>query len=229
MGTSLRVALVSANLGRYDPPTDWPDQIVPAGMTVDVHRFTDANFPPRPKAMTSRLQCGLLKMFAAWRWVPGYDRYIWIDASCVPTPITTTWFLDRLGEADIAVFRHPDRQTIKAEVEFMLSRMRVPREQYLRSRYEGEWIADLYTEIRADKSYRDDRLYASTAFAYRPTANMEQMMTQWWISKSVSCLHDQIAWPYVLWQARCQVNVIEDNYLHCPALRYVRNESWKTL
>lgn len=141
-----RVALISANLGRYEHPTDWPDQIAPRGVTVDVHRFDDTTLPPRPLAMTSRLQVGIPKWFG-WQLCPGYDVYIWCDASCTPAPTMSAWFLDQLvhGDetrhmafrADIAVFQHPERRSIRAEYEFMTTRMARRGERYLTERYHG--------------------------------------------------------------------------------------------
>jgi len=222
----VRVALVSANLGQYDPPVDWPDQIVPADVTVDVHRFTDANFPPRPKAMTSRLQCGIPK-WCGPDLVRGADVYLWLDASVAPTPIAVCWFLAHLDCADIAVFQHPARRTIRAEYLFMVSRMARRGEQYLNGRYQGEWLREQHEHIAADPTYWDTRLYASTAFAYRPTAKIRAAFWDIWAAKARWCLHDQLWFPYALTKHACDVNVIPDNYLYCPALCYVRNETRK--
>lgn len=222
----MRVALVSANLGAYDPPADWPDQIVPDGVTVDVHRFTDENFPPRHKAMTSRLQCGIPK-WCGPDLVRGADVYLWLDASVIPTPIMVQWFLTHLDEADIAVFQHPARRTIREEYEFMATRMARPGERYLTERYQGEWLHEQYARIAADPTYEDSRLYASTAFAYRPTAKIRAAFWDIWAAKARWLLHDQLWFPYALSKHLCDVNVIEDNYLQCPALQYVRNEARK--
>ena len=221
----MRVAVLSANLGAYECPHSWVTQRPPHGITIDVYRFTDANVPPRPLAMTSRLLCGLPKMFGAWQFAPGYDAYMWVDASCALLhEDSVAWFLDQLDGAELAVFRHPDRRTIREEYEFMLERMARPDETYLNSRYKGEWLQSLYEEIATDTSYVDDRLYASTAFAYKPTPRVQLMMTHWWLTKSRWSLHDQIAWPYVIAKAGCSVNVIEQSYLKCPYLTYVRNK-----
>lgn len=217
-----RVLVVSANLGSYDRFTEWPSLIAPEGVTVDVRRCYDEDFPPRPLAMTSRLMCGIPKMFAWKRW-PGYDAYIWIDASCAPTPHAVAWFLEQLGDADLAVFQHPERKTIRAEVEFMRTRMARRGETYLNSRYRGEWIDPLFRSILNNDAFIDDALYASTAFIYRPTPHVIAMMKEWWLSKSLYCLHDQIAWPYVIAQAGCRVRVIPESYLRCPALTFTRN------
>lgn len=214
------ICVLSANLGCYDRPTAWPLLEAPTGSGVEVHRFDDSTFAPRPLAMTSRLQCGLVKMFP-WNFVPGATHYLWIDGSCVPTVNAVAWFLERLGGAEIAVFRHPDRGTIREEVWFMLDRMARPGETYLNSRYKGERIAELYDAIRAS-SYIDDALYASTAFMCRPTTNVRLAFEAWWLSKTAYCLHDQIAWPWILKNFGVDVCVIEENYLKCEALTFTR-------
>jgi hypothetical protein len=217
----VHVAVISANLGAYDPPAPWPTFDLPSDVSVDVHRFTDETFPPRPLAMTSRLQCGIPKWWG-WEMYPGYDAYIWIDASCAPTPMAVSWFLERLGGADIAVFQHPERRTIREEFEFMVARMARPGETYLNSRYRGEDLAGQYAYIAADRSYIDDRLYASTAFAYRPTVGIREAFHAIWAAKARWLLHDQLIVPYALDRAACWVNVIADNYLRCPALTFTR-------
>lgn len=225
----MRVAVVSANLGAYDREVSWPSLLEPPGAIVDVHRFTDRNLPPRPLAMTSRLQCAIPKMWA-WQILPGYTHYLWIDASCTPTPGAVSWFLaqlerttDRTGDsAELAVFRHPDRTTIRDEVAFMQARMARHGERYLTSRYRGEWIADLWQVIASDRGFRDTALYASTAFIYRPTPSVRAMLKDWWAAKARWCLHDQIYWPYAIAKAGCRVAVIADNYLRCPALTFTR-------
>lgn len=217
-----RVAVLSANLGvgGYDTPHSWPELQAPEGVTVETYRLDERHLPPRPLAMTSRLQCGIPKMFP-WEFATA-DCYLWIDASCVPTPMAVPWFLEQLGNHEIAVFRHPDRKTIREEVTFMLERMRRPGERYLNSRYRGEWIDSLYATRPRD--YRDDALYASTAFICRPTISIKLAFEAWFLSKVKFCLHDQIAWPWILRTHGVDVRVIEQSYLHCPALEYVRNK-----
>lgn len=193
----MRVAVISANLGGYDPPVAWVDQIVPAGVTVEVHRFDDTNFPPRSKAMTPALQCAIPKMFG-WELVPGADVYLWIDASRgLLRPDTVAWFLDHLFAAELLLFLHPERSTIREEYDFVKARLARPGETYLTSRYAGEWLDAQYAAVTTPW-YLDNRLYASTAFCYRPTVPVQRMMNAWWFHKSRYLLHDQLALPYVV-------------------------------
>lgn len=225
----MKVALVSANLGAYDRPAPWLDIIVPPDVELSIHRLTDADLPPRPLAMTSRLMCGIPKM-DGYRLCPGADVYVWMDASVSPTPHAVAWWLDKLAGADLAVFQHPERSSIREEFAFMRARMARPGERYLNARYRGEWF-DALEQWIADESgatdglkpqYRDDRLFASTAFAYRPAVNVKHMLAEWWWTKSRFMLHDQLAWPLLIWKHCLRVNVIPDNYLSCEALRFAR-------
>jgi hypothetical protein len=217
----VRVAVITANLGGYEHAVDWPNLIAPDGVTVDVHRFTDENLPPRPLAMTSRLQAGIPKWWG-WELVPGYDVYIWVDASCTLLPDGVAWFLERLPGKDIAVFLHPQRRTIQQEYEFMAARLARKGETYLNARYKGEWLREQYEFIAKDRLYADSRLYASTAFAYRATTGIKWAFQDIWSAKARFLLHDQLMFPYALWKRGCHVNELPDHYLQCPALKFVR-------
>lgn len=37
-------------------------------------------------------------------------------------------------------------------------------------------------------------------------------------------IHDQLYFPYALTKAGCRTSIIEQSYLRCPALEYVRNK-----
>lgn len=213
-----RVAIISANLGSYDPPNTWPELEVPRGVELTCLRLTDANVPPRTKAMTSRLQCGIPKWFGM-DFAPDADVIVWIDASCAPTPIAVSWFLERLGEA--AVFRHPERRTIRDEYEFMVTRMARPGETYLTSRYAGEDLRGQFEMIEA-RGLAGLPLYASTAFAYRTTARMRQALAEVFLWKARYLLHDQLAFPFALHTHGCGIHVADDNYMKCDALTFTR-------
>lgn len=218
----MKVAVISANLGSYDPPRAWPELQAPAGVEVSVHRFTDENFPPRPLAMTSRLQCGIPKWFG-WELVPGHDVYIWVDASCTPTPVLVPWFLEHLGTANLAVFAHPDRATVREEYEFMKARMARPGERYLTSRYRGEWLDEQFAHSEPDAP-----LIASTAFCYRfgysarDQFPVHQALSAVWLHKTRYLLHDQLAFSTMVQRYGIRPHWIHESYLRCAALTFTR-------
>ncbi len=218
----MKVALISANLGAYDPPNAWPALDVPEGVSLEIHRLTDADLRPRRLAMTSRLQCGIPKWFGA-DWAPDADVIVWIDASCAPTAQAVPWFLDRL-HGEIAVFAHPERKTIAEEYAFMVARMQRPGETYLTSRYAAEDLDGMFQHIDR-KGLAGLPLYASTAFAYRTTGLMVQALHEVFLWKARYCLHDQLAFPYVLHTHGVKVNVLPENYLRCEALTFTRKRA----
>jgi hypothetical protein len=140
----VRICVLGANLGGYDVAVDHVPQQVPDGVTVTMHRFDDQNFPPRTLAMTSRLQCGIPKFFGP-ELLPGYDVYLWVDASCALTkPDMVSRWLTALGASDLVVFAHPERATIREEYAFIKQRMARPGETYLTSRYAGEFRRSVF-------------------------------------------------------------------------------------
>ena len=203
--------ILSANLGSFDPELPWATQKPwSTGMPISICQFNDKNFPPRDKAMTSRLQPGIVKMFG-WQVMPGFDYYIWVDGSkTITSPDFGAWMMDELGSADMAVFKHPERKTIKEEYEFVKRKLE-ERNGYLLSRYGGEWLDEQYRAIVGDRVFKDTILYASTAFVYRPNARIKAAFKEWWYHKTRYLLHDQLALPYVLARGKVKVNTIDAN------------------
>lgn len=213
--------ILSANLGNFDPEIEWVAQNDYQGIPISICRFDDRTFPPRERAMTSRLQPGIVKMFG-WDLVPGFDYYIWVDASkTITSPDFGTFMLGQLGSADFAVFAHPDRRSIKSEYEFVRQKL-AEGNQYLLSRYQGEWLSEQYRVIERDKAFKDNCLYASTGFAYRPNSRVRTAMKEWWFHKTRYLLHDQLALPYVLAKSKVKVNVIRENIYKFPLWEHTR-------
>lgn len=218
----MKLAVLSANLGGYDPHVPWVPQLV-NGASVDAHRFNDGNFPLREKAMKPALQCAIPKMFG-FDIVPGADVYLWVDASRgLLRPDTAQWFLDKLGTAEMALFLHPERHTIREEYDFMKTRMARAGETYLTARYAGEWLDQQYAAV-CQPWYEDRKLYASTAFIYRPTVRVRAMMREWWFHKSRYLLHDQLALPYVVKEHRVHVAEMTESVYNCDHLPYTRKQ-----
>lgn len=220
----MKVCVLSANLGSYES-AEWPwaEQIVPDSVTVDIYRLNDSNFPPRTKAMTPALQCGIAKMFG-WQLFPCYETYLWVDASCALTRGNEVHlWLEVLGNRDLALFKHPERNSVQEEYEFVKTKI-AEGNKYLVQRYENEWLDQQYEYLKASYSHYDNNLYASTAFIYRPTARIQAALSDWWWHKSRFLLHDQLALPYVLKDRDIAPVVINQNYQKSGLVEFVRNK-----
>jgi len=212
-----KVAVVTANLGEFDPIFEYVKQSV----DYDFYRFTDENFPPRSRAMTPRMQARILKCFM-WQIVPGYKYYIWVDGSCsMWHEDSVKWFLEQCSGCDAAFFKHPDRNTIQQEADF-LKKCLARGSPYILSRYSGEWIDEQMAEIKDDKEFVDDTLYASTAFVYKDSEQIHKVMREWWYHISRYHIIDQLALPYVLQKSECSIHVINEKYGEIPYLTYTR-------
>lgn len=204
-----KILVLSANLGDFDRVVEHS----PQAMDCTMVRVTDETFPPR-RTMSPRLQSRIVKMFG-WQMFPGYDYYLWVDSSCrLSNPDSVKWFMEKLGGRNIAVFKHPQRNTVQEEGDYLKHRL-AKKCPYITPRYENELIDEQLAEV--DPSAE---LYATTALIYRNTAPIHQVMKDWWYHTSRFHAIDQLSLPYVT--RGSAVSVIPDNYQKCEALEYVR-------
>ena len=211
MHTRVRLAIITANLGNFDKSVDADYQ------TYKFHRFTDEDYPPRLNSMTPRLQARIVKMFM-WEFLPSFDYYLWVDSSCVLNDVAgVEWFLEQLGDHDIAVFKHPHRSTVAEEADYLKHRLDIGC-SYITPRYENE---DIDGQLRVVDPTAE--LFASTAFIYRDSPQVRAAMKEWWYHTSRYHSIDQLSLPYAIKDLR--VKVMPENYLKVPqALTYVRNQ-----
>lgn len=211
-----RIAVISASLGGFDAVAAHVMQ----SLEYDYHVFTDDNFPPRDKAMTSRLQAKIPKCFG-WQMAPGYDYYLWLDGSLVLTsPDAVKYFYDQVQDYDMVMFKHPRRNTVKWEGRYLQRGLRQG-SRYLVDRYKNELLEEQMVEIAGDAGFVDDLLVSGGVFMYKNTLGVQQMLKQWWYHISRYLVMDQCSLAYVLKQSRLKINVRPDNvYVDCPYVRH---------
>lgn len=199
-----KVAILSANLNSFDKVVEPVKQ---KGIDFTYHCFTDEDFPPIT-GLTPRLQYRIPKMFG-WQMFPRYDYYIWLDGSLAITrDDAVKWFLEELGSADIAVFKHPTRKTIQEECDHIEDHLQKGK-PYITSRYKNGLHKGQLADIKLDKDYTDDHLYASTAFIYKNSRKVRKTLSYWWSHQSRYYTCDQLAFTYAL--KDLNVKVIEEN------------------
>ncbi len=216
----MKLAIISANLGNFEPETEWVAQTIP-GVEITVRRFDDKSFPPRI-TMSPRLQARIPKMFG-WEMVKDFDCYLWVDSSRgLLREDAARWFYNQAGGVDLVLFKHPHRRTVRAEAEFIRERLdeKKHRRDYIRQRYKGELIDEQLAAI--DENYVDDCLYASTAFFYWNTPRVREMLRDWWFHTSRYHAVDQLALPYLVWKHKCFVKVLNEDVYNCQYIPIVR-------
>jgi hypothetical protein len=185
-----RIAVISANLGNYHRRTWFKQKNIPTAKLV---MFTDDNFPPR-KCMSSRLQARIPKCLG-WQLVPGYDIYMWMDASFALLIGAVEWVRENLGDKEMVVFKHPHRKTVQEELDTIKSNDPYFKERFLNDTFDN-W---------------DGELYAGGIFMYRNLPHIQEMLKEWWYVNTRFTLNDQLALPSLLNEYKVSYNVIQEH------------------
>lgn len=197
-----KIAVLSCNLGKFDIPVEHVKQDI----DVDYHTFTYDDFP-QIADLPPRFQYRIPKLFG-WQMLPGYDRYIWLDGSMQLTrPDSVSWMIKCLGDKDIAFFKHPWRNSVREEVNFIEQRLK-DNDPYITPRYKG----GLHKEFLRD--YGDSNLYASPVFIYGDWA--QDTLWKWWALQSRYYTCDQVSLSEALKGVRVGVlpgHVFRNDYL----------------
>jgi len=215
----MKIALLSANLGGIDKEQKNVDQNV----QYDYFCFTDKNFPPRACSMTPRLQARIPKMSGS-QMKPDYHIYIWLDSSCrLSKENSIETLLSKLGQNDLLVFKHPNRNSIREEADYLDKRIKqgCP---YITPRYYNERTEEQLKIIEGDKDYVDDHLFASTCIVYKNNEKVDNMMKDWFLHTALYHSIDQLSFPYVISKNDCSYSVEETPYTKVDYLEYIRNK-----
>jgi hypothetical protein len=216
MGEDMKIAFITANLGDFEKKTPvFPTQKLGTNDSIDYFSLNDTNFPPR-KTLSPRLQAKIPKMLG-WQLFPGYDRYVWVDASfMVISEHAVMWLLQEQGSMEIALFKHPDRGSMHEEAQFLRERENDP---YIAARYEGEWLKEQELEtVTAEEC----GLYAAGIFIYMPSGRIKAMTCDWWYHVTRYHINDQLSLPYLLKYHKVWVSVIKVNILETGYFKFMR-------
>ncbi len=200
----MRVAILQANLGDFDSPQDPVKQTVP----FTFHRWTDENFPPI-MGLTPRMQYRIPKTHG-WQMFPDYDVYIWLDGTVsFKRDDCLQWYLDQLGDNDIALFSHPNRSTAQQETDHIEEHLQLGK-PYITARYKNGLHKEQLAEMMLDEDFKDDKLYASTVFVYRNTPKVQAMLKDWWYYGCRYFTVDQIVLPWLFWKHDLKVKALDE-------------------
>ncbi len=189
---------------------------------ISISSYDDRNYPSRRLAMHPRLKGKIPKMLE-WKFINA-DWYVWLDDSF--TVITDTLAEDILkvaGKNKLCLFRHPNRNSIKEEFEFMQKKLN-QKNLYLYSRYDGEPIEEQVKHYLNDPSFKDNNLFSMGFFAYHKS--MKPLMLDWFLENITWSIQDQISFPYVLQKHKVKYSVFEGTFLRNP---YVKHELTKNV
>ena len=133
-----------------------------------------------------RLNAKLYKVLSFFV-VPDYDYYFWVDCTHTvklpPREIIDTY----LANADIAVFRHDERDCVYQEAE-----------KVKQLNYDYHDRVNVQVQYYRQTNYPErNGLYELPAFVYRNTPQIRALMLTWWEHIMRFSSRDQISFPYV--------------------------------
>jgi hypothetical protein len=134
--------------------------------------------------------------------LPDHRFTIWVDASLrITDPFFAGWMMKCLGNNDLALFSHPERKTLDAEVEASETMQK----------YDGH---DMRAQVQhyRDLGYEDQSgLYAAGVLVRETTPRMIGLGNDWWVENGTWTYQDQLSLPFLLWQKGITPNVIPGN------------------
>lgn len=189
-----KICLISAVFGGIDKPKVIPQQSV----DVDVFQFTEENSPYPLASLNDRMKA---KYFKTQMHVvkPGYDIYIWIDGKVqIDSKDFVKTIVEQLGDNDFAICKHPERNCIYEECDFIESEIKKGN-KYLIERYKGLPLREevgLYHNIGIKKK---SGLYNGFIFACK-ISKTEQFLQDWWRACILFSYYDQFSLAFFVFK-----------------------------
>ena len=149
------------------------------------------------------------------------DVSIWLDGNIYLTVSKEQLVEEFLGDADIAVHKHPDRDDVYDECNIAI-------------KYKGDEDGSIkkHKEYLKNINYpRHEGLYNCGVIIRRHTPEIEKFNKEWWSEICCYSSRDQISFPVVLKQfPSLKINVIEGSpsehpkKKHHPYYKYIKHE-----
>jgi SAM-dependent methyltransferase len=222
----MKLCILSANLSGIDASATLPAQVLPAGWELEFKCFLDKDLPPRPLAISPRLQAKYPKM-CGFEWFPDADLIAWIDSSfTVTTSGLAAWLIDKIADADLCLMPHVARKSVSEELAFMTQLM-AQGDQYLLSRYADEPMAEQVAAYRSEGGFADNWLSANGCFVYRNTPAMRAVLKDWLLECIKWTSQDQLSLSYVLHRHGIVPRWMDCGLWDCPHLQFTGHAAQK--
>lgn len=131
----------------------------------------------------------------------GYQYYIWVDGSISlrPTFLENMFTFIRSGK-QLVNFKHPERQTVKNEMEFSKDIGKY-KSQPLKAQYEA-YVKEGFPDTQG--------LFENTIQCKQNNPAINSVFDEWWLQNLKWSYQDQISYTYSLWKH----SVMPDHVIH---------------
>jgi len=142
-----------------------------------------------------------------WQYLPDYQYSIWIDG-CISILVSPKMLIDTyLKNADIAMFKHHDRDDIYEEYKADL--------HFLHRKLEPEYLFRMQIDKYKKEGFPEHSgLNECTVILRRHTEEVKRMCEEWWSEITTYTVSDQCSFAYVLRKHNLKVNNIPGTILN---------------
>ncbi|NBU48478.1 MAG: DUF616 domain-containing protein [Flavobacteriales bacterium] len=187
---NLKIAVITANFGGIDSPKELPPQ------TVEFDRFyfneNNSHFPMA--GLDARMKAKFYKMLP--HLVLPHDVFVWVDGN---VGSYSQYFIQTILEAleghDIAIHKHPDRETVFEESSHMIREIQNGN-QYLTSRYKAKHLQQEMERYGDVFAKGDSSLYWCGLFARFNSPKINKCFEKWHFENILMSNFDQINFSY---------------------------------
>lgn len=209
----MRVALITACYGAYDPIRDLPDThgFDHAICVTDRADLVGAGWEAfvEPRDGHPRLAAKRPKMMP-WLYTDA-DAAIWIDASFQITSPRLRWWVDQhLAREDFIVWRHPEGRIDFADEAAICQDW---------PKYRDYDIRGQVRSYLADGMPRNWGLFACGTVGWRFTPKVKRLGVLWHEEQERWSIQDQVSLPYLLWRTGLPFGLWQGNEYDNPYLR----------
>lgn len=182
------IEIITAITGGIDKPKAVPPQGMPFKRTI-YRRPLHPEMNPRNQALYFKTQMHR---------VSEADIMVWIDGKI---QVTSRFFLaqalDQLGDNDIGILKHAERDCIYTEVDY-IERMIAEGNTYLATRYAHRPIRQQVENYRRLGYPSGAGLYDCSIIIRRRSSRLDEAMNAWWID----CQKDHFDQTAICWHLR---------------------------
>jgi len=195
----MKTIIYSSIYGDYDKPKKQPLDVKPVLFTDtaksqdwEVRKVVREEQHPRMRA----------KYFKCNSHILDCDVSIWIDGSAtIKIPAFEQWCLNQLGSADIALFKHPERDCIYDEANFC----------HNMPKYRDLPVLLQVMEYMRMKYPRKNGLWACGLLIRRNNKKVKEFNRLWWKHNKKYTYQDQLSFPVCAREVGLKINTIDLN------------------
>lgn len=174
-----RIAVITASIGGIDVQKFMPQQSI----ECDYFYFNDRNCPYTFHGLDNRLKAKYFKIRAhRMEMFSGYDILVWVDGNIQvhrPDFIETVIAPLNNPNIDIAISRHPSRNCIYEEANFIIDEIKKGN-KYLSTRYTVESMQAEIFNFHSSRHPENAGLYWCGLFARKNDVKLDDFCEDWW-------------------------------------------------